>query len=189
MIKYNIGVREITHFTFSEDEDFWGKEIELMEQEAAFQAPQADDLSKIINLVISINNGYDSAEEISDYLNLGRRQGLYYTKAAQLLGLVKLEDSNVKISAIGLSLINSNDKQRNEILKKRVLSLPLIKEILKFVKLQKLKTITIEELTELIENYANLASSTADRRARTIASWFVWIGYAERDKELIHFII
>jgi hypothetical protein len=190
LIKYKIGVREVEHTTFQDDDRFWGEEIgqENFTQQTTFLAPQADNLNKIVDIMIAIDEGYKSIDDISEYLQLGRRQGRYYCSAAQLLGFVKMDRGIIDITPLGKSLINSSKSKKEEIIKKRVLSVPVIQEILKFVKIQRLSGISIEELSELIENYANLASTTAKRRSQTIASWLVWIGYAKRIQDELTFI-
>ena len=62
--------------------------------------PQADPLWNVARVPEAIDRGMSTAETIGAYIGAkGPRQGLYYTQAARILGLVTESPANGRISA------------------------------------------------------------------------------------------
>lgn len=60
--------------------------------------PQADDVNKIILFPFMVSEGYDTAKKMVDAFSFDIRQSSYYRQAAQILGLIKMEKSQYKIT-------------------------------------------------------------------------------------------
>ncbi len=56
--------------------------------------PQANDIDKIIDLILNFNNGLNNKWAISEFFGFDERQGDYYGNAAVYLGLLQKNNDN-----------------------------------------------------------------------------------------------
>src|SRR4051794_10688541 len=67
--------------------------------------PQADRLNQVAMVADAVKSGRDSDHEIEAFIGLDseNRQGRYYRKAAELVGLITTHDNHSQLTALGRS--------------------------------------------------------------------------------------
>ena len=94
--------------------------------------PQADDLNKIIDLVLMLNTKKSmNKHDVADSFEFDERQGDYYSNAGRYLGFIKKEKQNYILTELGKKLSsNKSRKERNEILICQILKIDLFNEVI-----------------------------------------------------------
>jgi len=137
--------------------------------------PQADDVSKIGELPFLAWLGIDNSETVARHFGFNIRQSSYYSQAAEALGLIELTRGRYALTDLGLKYIRKSTPERNEFLCTLMLQLPLFNEALATMLLDPGKTISKQQIMEIIRR-RGYSGATLGRRARTILSWFDWMG-------------
>ncbi len=92
--------------------------------------PQADNVSKIHDIPLAIEDGCNTAERISSRYGFDRRQALYYLQAALMLGMVVNRKNRYLLSRLGRQYVNLTPGKRKEIILRRMLSCSIIASII-----------------------------------------------------------
>ncbi len=144
--------------------------------------PQADDFSRVIDVLAFIAEEPRSKEDLAEYFGFDTRQSDYYGNAARYLGLAeKLDGTNggkyLKATRFCSELLSLPYKEKNLKLAETLLEItPLAQTYFQWTKDQRRPE--IEEVIRLLESSpegAQLAESTVRRRAQTIRSWASWL--------------
>jgi len=136
--------------------------------------PQADDVTKLGELPFLVGLGVDAAETVARHFGLDRRQSSYYSQAAEALGLIELGRARYRLTELGLEYISKSAPERNDMLCRMMLRLPLFNEALATMLLARRKSVSKVQIMDLIRS-RGYSGSTVGRRARTILSWFEWM--------------
>ena len=135
--------------------------------------PQADSITRIMAILDAFEKDKTN-DELSEEMGLVTRQGQYYMRAMEYLGLVEKYDNNSRLTSFGKSVKDEEDIYLKNILliksilKKRIFRDAFI-EYLLYEEINKKKTVR-----KLIELY-KINDTTAERRFNTIKSWIEWI--------------
>jgi hypothetical protein len=138
--------------------------------------PQADDVNKIIQFPIRVSEGYDTSKKMIDALGFVIRQSSYYRQAAEILGLIISEDNyRYKLTDRGEEFLKLPAEKRASFICKLLLEFPIMNSIFIDISTDRNRTVTKQEIIQLLKKKSHLTGSTLERRARTIRSWFRWI--------------
>lgn len=149
-----------------------------IENEPDIPYPQADDIDKVIDLVVLLHDQTLTKNDISRYFEFDERQGDYYGNAGRYLRLLDRTDNGYGISEFGLGFLRTKSAQeRNLIIVKELLRKPTFKKALMLVyeRSMDLSQISLEEISQIIKQETNLTGSTPHRRASTVRNWLKWI--------------
>jgi hypothetical protein len=149
--------------------------------------PQADDVNKIIQFPLSVYEGYDTSAKMENVFGFTNRQSSYYRHASEILGLVESDDKNrYKLTNKAEEYFKLSSEKRSNFVCRLLLEFPIINEIFLDISSDRDKSITKQNIIDLLKKKSDLTGSTLERRARTIRSWFRWIrnnlGIVEVDK-------
>lgn len=144
--------------------------------------PQANDLDKVIDIVINLDDEtLDTKESISRFFDFDERQGDYYANAAIYLGLLKHDGGKPRkfeLTPLGRKLRRCNNRnQRNLLLLKQILAKPTFNILFQdLIRLDyNLDRLSNSHIVELIDANTTVSRSTLGRRASTVKRWFQWI--------------
>ncbi|MDZ5504332.1 hypothetical protein U1299_06740 [Enterococcus cecorum] len=135
--------------------------------------PQADSITRIMAILDAFDKDKTN-DELSEEMGLVTRQGQYYMRAMEYLGLVEKYDNNSRLTSFGKTVKAEEDIYLKNILliksilKKRIFRDAFI-EYLLYEEINKNKT--VRKLMELYK----INDTTAQRRFNTIKSWIEWI--------------
>ena len=88
--------------------------------------------------------------------------------------MIELGRARYRLTELGLEYISKSAPERNDMLCRMMLRLPLFNEALATMLLARRKTISKVQIMDLIRS-RGYSGSTVGRRARTILSWFEWM--------------
>lgn len=153
-----------------------------IEPEPQVSFPQADNMSRIINLVELLNEKPMTKQDITTEYAFDKRQTNYYTDAGRYLGLVekiKADDSNIlfRLSELGYSVMRLEYKERQLAIIKQILKHKVFNEVLK-IHLQYGEMPEKPLIVRIMKNcdlYRVESDSTFERRSSTIRGWLNWI--------------
>lgn len=142
--------------------------------------PQADRLSEVVRVVEAVGNGAKTFEEIGREIDKVDRQGRYYRRAAEILGLIQRHGLNQSIlTPVGKALIEAGSAKRTKHLAKAMASTPIFRALLSFLVSKGAAGASRSEITNCLERIADLGGrSMASRRVSTVSSWLVESGLA-----------
>lgn len=151
-------------------------------QEPAIAFPQADRMSRIINLIELLNEKPMTKQDITSEYAFDERQTNYYTDAGRYLGLIDKvhdEDGNILflLSACGRHIMNLEYKERQLALVTQILMHRVFNETLKFhLRCGEMPDKqTIIQIMRDSNLYRVEADSTYWRRSSTVIGWVNWI--------------
>lgn len=157
-------------------EDFFDKDFETSNN----IVPQADDLNKILQLLMLINSGQNTTTEIADYFVFDERQSNYYGEAAEFLGLITRSRGLFELTNRGFKFISTSPNHQQLFIAKLVINSWFFKELIKKAKRKGYFTnFDIEDLIGSVkkdDGDKRYTQSTIGRRTKTINSWISWIG-------------
>lgn len=138
--------------------------------------PQANDLSKVIELTFKVHEGINHYQSVAEYFEFDERQSSYYREAAEALGLVISEKGIYQLTDIGKHLVSLPAEKRNLFMVELLSDFSLIKDGLDVLKEK--GQLTQNDIEGFIKNRSDLSGSTISRRAGSLVSWFKWISEA-----------
>jgi hypothetical protein len=142
--------------------------------------PQADDLSKVVDVVELLFSGSLDKSEIAEGFGVDPRQGDYYANAAAWLGLARKARGQFALTRDGRQFAQMDRSTRLGWLAERVSAMPVFYETAQAF--AKGTAPNIEAIAELISKLPDLSGSTPRRRASTVRAWVEWIaGQLRRD--------
>jgi hypothetical protein len=151
-------------------------DFQEVDAEPEWRIPQADDLSKVQRLVFAVDRGCTDSESLAEHFEFERRQANYYEAASELLGLVTCGDE-FELTDLGREFTSLRTDERNKLLLKRVLSLPVTNKTFQEAVSRmggEEPHVSREEIRDMIMENTDLSKPTANRRARTIEKWLRW---------------
>ena len=151
-------------------------------QEPDISFPQADNMSRIVNLIELLNEKPMTKQEITLTYDFNERQTNYYTDAGRYLGLIDKaydEDGNIqfRLSACGHRIMSLKYKERQLALVAQILMHKVFNDVLK-IHLQcgdMPNKQTIVQIMKRSNLYRVVADSTYSRRSSTVVGWINWI--------------
>jgi hypothetical protein len=99
-----------------------------------------------------------------------KRQSSYYRQAAELLGLVELDGYKYKLAQKGEEFLKLPSEQKANFVCKLLLEFPIINEIFLQISIDRTKTLTRNDIIELLQKRSHIRGSTLKRRTQTIIS-------------------
>ncbi len=138
--------------------------------------PQANDVARVLDIPLAIEQGDRSAQEVAQRYNFERRQALYYLRAAKLLGLVLKRNERYTLSQIGHTYIAFTQPQRKDMIARRMISLPIIFLIIQELLITPLHRLTRDDMEKLVVSRTGIHGETVHRRVQSLFSWFSWLG-------------
>lgn len=144
--------------------------------------PQADRMSRIVNLIELLNEKPMTKQDITSKYAFDERQTNYYTDAGRYLGLIKKghdENGNIlfQLSTRGRHILGLEYKERQLAIVTQILAHKVFNETLKF-HLQYGEMPDKQTIIRIMKE-ANLynieADSTYLRRSSTVVGWINWI--------------
>ncbi|MCX6658854.1 MAG: AAA-associated domain-containing protein, partial [Candidatus Bathyarchaeota archaeon] len=106
-----------------------------------------------------------------------------YGVAAESMGLVELTAGRYHLTELGKRYVHLDDAERQELICTRMLSVPLIKNVIS--RLENNRLLSFEELQNIVEDElsrqsgktkADKGRTMGKRRAQTVLAWFRWLG-------------
>ncbi|KUG13676.1 mu-like prophage protein gp29 [hydrocarbon metagenome] len=143
--------------------------------------PQANDLDKIIDLVVSFNDELSTKEGIAEYFEFDERQGDYYANAAIYLGFLNRGDSrgDFSLTSLGQELQRCRTRRcRNTLLLSQLFTRPTFRYSIELLREShfNVDSISIEDIAEIIHRFdIRYNEVTRNRRASTVKSWLRWV--------------
>jgi hypothetical protein len=135
--------------------------------------PQADDISKVIDLAELLTEGPSKKDQIAERFAVDPRQGDYYGNAAVWVGLAEKSGQEFRLSREGKAFVPMNRTDRIVWLSQRLCELPVFREAA--AELAQRTPIDNINVVELIERVARLSKDTLERRAITVRAWLNWM--------------
>lgn len=143
--------------------------------------PQANDLDKILDIIISFEGKGKTNEQISKQFKFHGRQGDYYANAAVYLGLLARDQDSVGsfvLTGLGKEIKRCQIRIcRTRILFIQLLKKPVFRSTLILLRDcdYDLSKITKDAIALIImENYTGYSLTTSKRRASTVINWMKW---------------
>ncbi|HWQ15033.1 MAG TPA: AAA-associated domain-containing protein [Roseiflexaceae bacterium] len=150
--------------------------------------PQADVLWDVARVPEAILRGRDTPDAIGDYIGAkGQRQGLYYTQAARVLGLVgdTTPDGKVELTAYGRAFAQYDRSSQRQAMRRLLREHEPTRSVIEALKAG--GGLDWDDIARVLQQLAPLAESTAQRRARTAAAWLVAAGLAQWRDGRLHY--
>lgn len=148
-------------------------------QSAGQLVPQADDLNKIMELLMAIDEGYTSADDLALYFGFDRRQSDYYAEAAEYLGLVARGHGIVTLSPRGTEFIQRSLEEKPEYIARLIVNSWVFKAANDQARRAgHFSTADVERIiaaTEKPTGSTRYSGSTLGRRVRTVVAWVKWL--------------
>ncbi len=133
--------------------------------------PQADRLEQVGHVATAINLGKHSDAEIEAFIGLASdgRQGRYYRRAAEVLGLITTQDNYSSLTELGQEYNTLGpDAAKKDFLARCLIETPVFREALRYIHQHKPDD---AKLRQWFRVYYPGAQSTADRRFSTFTSY------------------
>jgi len=152
-----------------------------IEPEPEVPYPQANDLDKVIDIVMNFHSrGLSTKPAIAEFFDFEERQGDYYANAGYYLGLLKRipRSTEFELTRDGEYIARSeNRSRRNLLLLKQMLKRPSFNEIIRLFDSgsRDLTLLSVDVLAPIIQRHVELNDTTARRRASTVMSWLRWV--------------
>ena len=153
------------------------------------QIPQADVLWDVARVAEAVARGIETTEEIGAYLGAkGPRQGLYYTQAARILGLV--DESSVAgrfaLTVYGRAFVSYDPASQRQAMRRLMRDREPTRSVIAALRSQ--TTLDLDGVAHVLQQIAPLAESTARRRAHTIVRWLTNAGIADWRESRLHYL-
>ena len=137
--------------------------------------PQADDLSKVMELPRQVSLGRSDSRAIAAHFGFTLRQSSYYRQAAEMLGLVKLTGNKYSLTSEGQRFVTLTVPDRNRLMTELLFRHPIMQKVLRGLMSHPGTPVTKRDITNIISRESKLTGTTPPRRAQTILSWFKWV--------------
>ena len=172
LIATSISVRDIQELL---------RDVEI-EPEPELPFPQADSMSRIINLLETLNKHDMSKSDITDFYAFDERQTNYYTDAGRYLGLIEKTVTSRKVikfslTYLGKKIMNLPYKDRQLGIVKQIVKHSAFRNVLE-IRLKYGEMPSRSRVIQIMKNshlYKINSEETYNRRASTIIGWVNWI--------------
>ncbi len=142
--------------------------------------PQADNVARILDLPLAVANGANMPSSAARRYSFDRRQSLYYFDAAEALGLITHAHGKYALSPSGRRYVALDFPARKKLLVQRMLSLPVMNAIVLELLSNPSHSLLRSEMERIVSSHARFSHITVRRRAKTLLSWFRWLGEETR---------
>lgn len=174
--KYVINQETITN----EDIQLLASKVKPYEKEPNVPFPQADDFTKVIDLLGYLYEEDMTKSDIAEQLDFDKRQADYYFNSCVYLGLAKKEHTKdgiyAQLNDEGRRILELPYREKRLALAEKILQHGIFNEI--FHKLREVGNLKNDYIVERMKQhqlYQISSDSTYYRRASTIKSWLNWI--------------
>ena len=139
--------------------------------------PQADQFEKVFHVVTCLARNPMNKTQIAELFGYAPRQGDYYAKAGEYLGLVEKTGSYYRASKAGISLVQMSGVEQLRAISKLLLETPTIRDIfLETVKSRgRLPVRAALGFMRHNDDNVGLNATTERRRVNTALDWVDWI--------------
>lgn len=141
--------------------------------------PQADVLWDVVRVAEAVSRGIDTTEAIGAYIGAkGPRQGLYYTQAARILGLVDdgAEPGTIALTVYGRAFVSYDIESQRQAMRRLLRQREPTSTVITALRVT--GELDLDGVACALQQIAPLADSTAHRRAQTIIRWLMHAGIA-----------
>jgi hypothetical protein len=140
--------------------------------------PQADKLRDVIRLVDAVGRGATTYQDMAAAIQKVGRQGRYYRRAAEILGLVHRVDKNhAMLTAAGWAVVNSAAEDRHRLIKEAVLKSEIFQQVIPYLLTQGAGGVSRVDLRRFLEEVITpVGPSMMPRRVSTVVDWLTEIG-------------
>lgn len=136
--------------------------------------PQADRLDTVVLTAKLVSGGAQSYQAIAKGIGLVERQGRYYRRAAELLGLIERASTNTDIiTPFGKKVVASGDKWK-DLLAPRVSSLQAVQPVLGILAAN--PTASMRSLMMALAAATQTTGGMVERRISTVLAWLDAVG-------------
>lgn len=133
--------------------------------------PQADILEDVIKTVIAVSQGHATFQDIASFINKVDRQGRYYRRAAELLGLIKNRANTSILTGLGREFVRTNATLQNPILIQSILGTRIFQRLIAFFETHP-EGVSRDEIIEYLSNVtSDIGPSMLPRRVMSLLSW------------------
>ena len=149
------------------------------------EIPQADIIADVVRTVICIAQGGQSFQDIATAINKVERQGRYYRKAAEIIGLITTPTTNHSIlTDLGREFIRTNSTLTNPIFIQAVLSARIFQRLIPFLEINSANGVTRNEIVDFVTSVSELeGGSMAPRRFSSLVAWLEELNIISRQNE------
>jgi hypothetical protein len=151
------------------------------------EIPQADLLEDVLACARIVSKGGTvSYQEIATMLRKTDRQGRYYRRAAEILGLIESAGKNSsRLTPLGDLVLAADEQQRRNILSQRLARLTIFQIVLQALA-NSGGSMDRTELEQLLRANTTLVTrEMRHRRLKTILSWLVSVRLARESDNLV----
>jgi Domain of unknown function (DUF6997)/Domain of unknown function (DUF6996) len=139
------------------------------EPPAEIPFPQADDLTKVIDVTDILASTPADKDQIAERFQVDPRQGDYYANAAAWLGLAEKSKGRFQLTKAGIQFNKLSRVKRIEELASLLAEMPGFAEAIGEV--AKGNPIDNDEIARIIDKVYGYSGTTKSRRALTVRSW------------------
>jgi hypothetical protein len=150
---------------------------------ASDEIPQADRLSDVAEVVAAVAKGATTFQEIADAIGKVERQGRYYRKAAEIVGLIQSVGLNQSaLTPLGQRWVAANAIEQEKLLIQATLSARIFQRVIPFIEAHP-KGVTRDRLRAFLDEVADLGgTSMAPRRVATVIHWLNETGIVREER-------
>lgn len=134
--------------------------------------PQADDVLRVAE---AVKKGAQTYYDIADYIDKVDRQGRYYRRAAEILGLIVNTDNTSILTTFGDEFLNAPSSLRPQLLHNAIINIPIFQRIIPFLELYP-KGVKRATLEAFLSEVTSMNDTMSARRIYSIISWLMRIG-------------
>ena len=141
--------------------------------------PQADKLSDVLKVVEDVSGGSVTFQRIANTIGKGERQGRYYRRAAEILGLIDRTGSNLsEVTPLGQEYVNASDPRKRTIALEAVLGTRIFQRIIPFLESKLPNGCRPEDFKNFLESVTeeDTGETMMPRRASTLIGWLRSLG-------------
>ena len=135
--------------------------------------PQADDLSKIIDVVEVLTSGAEDKFGIAEKFDVDPRQGDYYGNGAIWLGLAQKSNGLYRSTQSGAEFSSLDRSKRLARLGEIVSAMPVFHEAA--TERVRAGQVDLDKISQSLIRRFGFSQSTGERRALTVRSWIEWL--------------
>ncbi len=143
--------------------------------------PQADVLGDVIRAAEAVSSDFTTYQGIANYIDKVERQGRYYRRAAEIIGLISTHQNHSVLTNFGNQFINSSAEVRESLLRQAVLNARLFQRMIVYFEMHP-EGITQAEIQGFMSEVTqpDVGVSMLPRRVSTVISWLETIGILEK---------
>jgi hypothetical protein len=138
--------------------------------------PQANDIDKILDLPLAVADGANTKHQITKRYDFDGRQADYYIEAVGALGLIKSESGMYSLTDEGKKYRRMDPAQQKLMIVRKMIALPIIAIVLGELVANDRRTISKDEIENVIKENTAIRGTTGPRRAECLFKWLGWIG-------------